>query len=530
MDLLADSSADGVQALQDAEQRLQDFLHLASECFWELDESLRFRSHSGGGTTAPVEEFIGRTPWEVFGSDVDSAPWRDHVAVLLARKPFQNFKHQVFTPDGKTRWRAASGRPVFDRQGRFRGYRGITTDITERKRADERLRLALDAGRAVVWEWDLATHRVMRSANAEHVYGVALSDASDFVDRIHPGDRDRHDALFEAAVAASTSYDVEFRFLRPDGGLRWFNTSARVRVERDGSKRVFGVTRDITPRKQAEGLAEGATACLRATLENMDQGLIMVDADETIRVYNRKVLDLLDLPEDLMHGSGSYTAVKRYQRERDEFARSDETRRLWFETGDFLTKTVQYERERPNGTVLEVRSTPIPGGGAVRTFTDITARRKAEIELRESEARFRNLADNAPVMVWVTEPDGSCSYLSRSWYQFTGQTPEGALGFGWLEAVHPEDRPAVEQAFHGGAPGADRSRSNTASGTGAASTGGRSTRPPRASATTAPISAMSAPSSTSRNASTPRRRCPGAGRNCGRRSRPTGCSWSNRST
>ncbi|WP_243369395.1 PAS domain-containing protein [Microvirga solisilvae] len=71
---------------------------------------------------------------------------------------------------------------------------------------------------------------------------------------------------------------------------------------------------------------------------------------------------------------------------------------------------------------------------------DITKAKQADLAIRESEARFRNLADNAPVMIWVTEPDGTCTYLSRSWYEFTGQVPEKALGFGWLDAVHPEDR------------------------------------------------------------------------------------------
>ncbi|MBQ0821307.1 PAS domain S-box protein [Microvirga sp. HBU67558] len=71
---------------------------------------------------------------------------------------------------------------------------------------------------------------------------------------------------------------------------------------------------------------------------------------------------------------------------------------------------------------------------------DVTERVQAEESVRESEARFRNLADNAPVMVWVTEVDGTCSYLSRTWYEFTGQSPETGLGFGWLDAVHPDDR------------------------------------------------------------------------------------------
>ncbi len=72
---------------------------------------------------------------------------------------------------------------------------------------------------------------------------------------------------------------------------------------------------------------------------------------------------------------------------------------------------------------------------------------KAATALRESEARFRHLADHAPVMVWVTEANGSCSYLSRSWYEFTGQTEEEGLGFGWLDAVHPDDLAFVRQCF-----------------------------------------------------------------------------------
>lgn len=75
------------------------------------------------------------------------------------------------------------------------------------------------------------------------------------------------------------------------------------------------------------------------------------------------------------------------------------------------------------------------------------ARAEAMTALAESEARFRNLADNAPVMVWVTEPDGTCSFLSQSWYELTGQTPETGLGLGWLDAAHPEDRDRVAEVF-----------------------------------------------------------------------------------
>lgn len=74
-------------------------------------------------------------------------------------------------------------------------------------------------------------------------------------------------------------------------------------------------------------------------------------------------------------------------------------------------------------------------------------RREVNEALRDSEERFRHMADNAPVMVWVTAPDGSCSFISRSWFEFTGQMPDTALGFGWVDVVHPDDREYARATF-----------------------------------------------------------------------------------
>jgi PAS domain S-box-containing protein len=87
-------------------------------------------------------------------------------------------------------------------------------------------------------------------------------------------------------------------------------------------------------------------------------------------------------------------------------------------------------------------------------FSDVTAhhveqgrRRRAEAARRESEHRFRIFADTAPVMLWVTDADGRCSYLSRGWYQYTGQTEQEGLGYGWLDVVHPDDRDLARRTF-----------------------------------------------------------------------------------
>ncbi|WP_342658595.1 PAS domain S-box protein [Sphingomonas sp. NY01] len=91
----------------------------------------------------------------------------------------------------------------------------------------------------------------------------------------------------------------------------------------------------------------------------------------------------------------------------------------------FTASPVLDDHGSPVGTVIEVR--------------DVSEQKAREQALVESEARFRNMADHAPVMMWVTDPDGRCTYLNKAWYEFTGQTAETAEGLGWLNAVHPED-------------------------------------------------------------------------------------------
>ncbi|RKH82591.1 PAS domain S-box protein [Corallococcus sp. AB032C] len=67
--------------------------------------------------------------------------------------------------------------------------------------------------------------------------------------------------------------------------------------------------------------------------------------------------------------------------------------------------------------------------------------------VRDSEARFRNMADHAPVMLWVTDVQGATTYMNRGWYAFTGQTEATGLGFGWLDAIHPDDLEQTQRTF-----------------------------------------------------------------------------------
>ena len=138
----------------------------------------------------------------------------------------------------------------------------------------------------------------------------------------------------------------------------------------------------------------GSQAALTATLENVSQGVIMVDAEGRVPVSNRRAAELLDLPPGLLERIPTFRELLRVQIERGEFGPPGqlEPEFLRFvESGGIGAEYGVYERTRPNGTVLEIRTRLLPRGGAVRTYTDITDRRANE----EALAAARDAAEAA---------------------------------------------------------------------------------------------------------------------------------------
>ena len=135
---------------------------------------------------------------------------------------------------------------------------------------------------------------------------------------------------------------------------------------------------DITEQKRAEAL-------LRTTLDTMDQGLIAVDREGVAFLMNARVLDLLGLPAEFAVSRPHKDEILEYQRRTGEF----NTEKQYSQVVNDIDQRrhVIYERERPNGTVLEIRTVPTEDGGFVRTYGDITARRAAEAALRRERDR-----------------------------------------------------------------------------------------------------------------------------------------------
>ena len=122
------------------------------------------------------------------------------------------------------------------------------------------------------------------------------------------------------------------------------------------------------------------SAALTMTLDNISQGICMVDARGRVGVWNARALELLDLPADLIASRPSFEAVLAYQRATNEFVVEGVPVGV-LEAVD-ARMSVIYERMRPNGTILEIQNIPLADGGNVVTYADVTARRRYEDKIR----------------------------------------------------------------------------------------------------------------------------------------------------
>ncbi len=194
-------------------------------------------------------------------------------------------------------------------------------------------------------------------------------------------------------------------------------------------------------RQRAEAALRESEAHLRRTLKAAEVGAWEWDLSSRRVVWTPNIETLYGLEPGTFMGTTDAALALIHPEDRESVARSlEQTAR---EQGEHR---LEYRIVRVDGGVrwqesrgrvlLDEHGQPSKLAGVVM---DITSRKHAEQRQRESEARFQLLTEALPQLIWRTRADGNTEYFNPGWYEYTGQTPEQALGDGWVRAVHPED-------------------------------------------------------------------------------------------
>jgi len=192
-----------------------------------------------------------------------------YVGAFDRREPFM-MEYRLRRHDGEYRWVLDKAAPLFDADGSFAGYIGACFDVTEFRRADtertvanERLRLAMESGKSVGWEWDLETNRDTWFGDLPTIFGIPgnvyVGHVEDFRRAVHPEDRVLVWNAVKDARESRSPYAAEFRILWPNGTVRWVAAKGQFYYSPGGEpERMLGMAVDITERKDAERELEEA--------------------------------------------------------------------------------------------------------------------------------------------------------------------------------------------------------------------------------------------------------------------------------
>jgi PAS domain S-box-containing protein len=468
--------------------RFEDFARISADWFWETDIEDRFTYFSVPVTRTGIvlDGRLGSRRRDGAAPEPDNL---ERLAALEAaierREPFRDFVFRVGNQAGQMRWCSISGEPRHDQAGAFLGYRGAGRDLTEQLEAQREVELQGLALQAILQAMpdgvqlvdksdgllavndqiyeilDIPNRAAQRDAGSTYLSTLDLARRGEY----GPGDPEalarQRGAELRDMIASQRALTYERQLMTG----RW--VECRHRALDDGAR--LSLYRDITDAKAREAELERQSAVLSTITANMDGGIAVLDKDNRLVAWNPGCADLIGIDPALARHGTTLREMLVSQAKAGEFGPCDPEveadRRIDAYHGE---QAVISERTRSNGRIIELRRNPIPGGGSVTIYIDITERRRAEQQLKELNAtlerriaertealaeseRFQStLLANVPGIVYRcrNDRDWTMEFVSEGCRLLLGIAPDDLVGGSttYSELIHPDDREMVWQA------------------------------------------------------------------------------------
>ena len=437
---VADSAALSVDQIMDG----------LAEGFFALDSNWRFIAFNRAAEEifeTSREQVLGKLLWEVSPGVVGTEFDRRYRQVMSKRERQAFESYSAKRPD---RFHEVRAFPLGD------GIGVAFRDVTDRQNIMQKLRSreielarVQEIGGVGGMRVDLAgAFTGYRSPEYLRLHGLppdaGVETHEDWARRIHPDDRSRAVEHFLRVVAGDdTQYKSEYRIVRPsDGAVRWIRAVGEIeRDENAAPIALVGAHMDITDRKLAEQEALESEEKLRAIADALPVLISYVDKDQIFRFANKAYETWFERPLSAVLGRPVREVMSpaMYEARRPYLERALAGESVSYEvdfvrsTGALATQVVHVPHRDASGRTL----------GVYVVVSDISERKIAEQKIAESEARFRSIANSAPVLIWVTGAEAKREFVNHAYLDFLGLTYAEALDFDWRRALHPDDLPRI---------------------------------------------------------------------------------------
>lgn len=426
------------QAIRDSEASLRRLVALSSDWYWEQDAEFRFTRFVGGGDMREEQrsDLLGKRRWELPAAPLGWT-WEEHRATLRAREPFRDLVYRL--EDG--RYIRVSGEPVHDADGAFLGYRGTASDITEHKRAEERLRqshamlrMAMRVGRIGAWSMQWPQGSVTWTEGGRAIHTLAGGVAPSFeqiLERTAPASRAGLQAAVEACVAQSRRFEVEIQLL--EGALpgAWMRLVGECDEGAEGACVLHGTMEDITERKLAAERVRELGSRLVATLDTATECFITVNRDWCFTYINHEAERLLKRARDELLGRNMWEEFpeavgSRFDRE--------------YRRALAQQQTVEFDEFYPAlGQWLRIKASPSPQGLAIY-FRDITDSLSVREALLDSQQHLHRLFEHTTDGMLHIAHDGRILDANPAACRMLARTRQELLGMGKADLMAPHER------------------------------------------------------------------------------------------
>ena len=368
-------------------------------------------------------------------------------------------EHWLVRKDGSRFWANVILTAIKDAQGRLIGFSKVTRDLTERKHAEDALRLQVELLQgmpAAAWTItaegaaDFANQQWLEYAGQTIEYVRSAPEA--WMTALHPDDREPAARMFWNGIRSGQGFTMEARFRRAsDGAYRWhLNRAVPVR-DADGTVVKFvGTSTDIEELKRTEEELRRSEHRTRVIVDTALDALITMDAGGTITGWNAQAENIFGWTREEAMGRLLATTIipEKY---RDAHERG---LRHFLNTGEgpILSRRIEVDALHRNGrefpAELTVTAVRLGADWSFSSFVrDITERKRADEKIRESERNLRLMTETIPEMLWSASADGAVDYCNARVLEYTGLSEKETRGAGWMKAVHSDDADAMGAAW-----------------------------------------------------------------------------------